>query len=304
MGPGYRRGAGEVEFWFLVLVFTFHPGEFSKMVNENGILGSVVVIFPYMAEKWLLENNFGNRNLAMSRVREYAAEIKAGRWRLTHQGIAFDHLGNLADGQHRLAAIVEAGQPVEMMVFRGILRNHMDSIDTGKTRAAADTFTFLGEKASFQTVAIARLIGVGYCMARGMPAGKRISNGPLLVLHHACRDAMQFAMPEHRSVGLRNSCLAAAIASAWFCEDRERLASLKTQLGSGVFSGPEDSAGLRLRDLFLSGNVSRCGTVERVAVYVRACTAIRWYLDRRPMLKVHGNAECVFRIPDIAGFPG
>ena len=37
-----------------------------------------------------------------------ARDMKAGHWRLTHQGIAFDPAGVLIDGQHRLWAIVES----------------------------------------------------------------------------------------------------------------------------------------------------------------------------------------------------
>jgi hypothetical protein len=45
-----------------------------------------------------------------------AKEMREGRWRLTHQGIALAPDGNLMDGQHRLQAIKEGGVPVSLQV--------------------------------------------------------------------------------------------------------------------------------------------------------------------------------------------
>jgi len=42
--------------------------------------------------------------------------MKAGRWKLTHVGIAFDINNVLQDGQHRLWAVVFSGRTVEMSV--------------------------------------------------------------------------------------------------------------------------------------------------------------------------------------------
>jgi hydrogenase maturation factor len=53
-------------------------------------------------------------------VGRYAADMRSGHWLLTHQGIAFNALGQLVDGQHRMKAIVLANHPVEMMVTRDI----------------------------------------------------------------------------------------------------------------------------------------------------------------------------------------
>jgi hypothetical protein len=44
---------------------------------------------------------------------------------VTHQGIAFDTQGVLVDGQHRLAAIIEADRPVELTVFTEGGRGHL-----------------------------------------------------------------------------------------------------------------------------------------------------------------------------------
>jgi hypothetical protein len=60
-------------------------------------------------------------------------------------GIAFDTNGVLVDGQHRLAAIVEADLPVELTVFTEVGQGAFDVLDTGKRRNAADILAIEGE---------------------------------------------------------------------------------------------------------------------------------------------------------------
>ena len=68
-----------------------------------------VTITPSMAKAWM-ETNKQNRSFSRSTALKYAADMKAGLWQETHQNaIAFYEDGRLADGQHRLSAITEAG---------------------------------------------------------------------------------------------------------------------------------------------------------------------------------------------------
>lgn len=98
-----------------------------------------MTITPAMAKKWL-ESNTQNRNLAPSKVRWFARKIQNGEFVLTHQGIAFDKNGKLLDGQHRLAAIVLAGIPVQMFVGEGFTRDDVImAIDVGQKRDTADS---------------------------------------------------------------------------------------------------------------------------------------------------------------------
>ena len=63
---------------------------------------------------------------------------------VTHQGIAFDVNGVLVDGQHRLAAVIEADVPVELTVFTEVGEGTFDVLDTGKRRTAADVLAIEG----------------------------------------------------------------------------------------------------------------------------------------------------------------
>jgi hypothetical protein len=106
----------------------------------------------------LLGANSRNRPLSRSTVRSFAEAMRRGEWLVTHQGIAFDANGVLVDGQHRLAAVIEADMPVEMTVFTDVEPGTFDVLDTGKRRNAADVLAIEGEKSTTLLAAMVRTV--------------------------------------------------------------------------------------------------------------------------------------------------
>ncbi|WP_229670449.1 hypothetical protein [Microlunatus endophyticus] len=84
--------------------------------------------------------------------------MKRGDWKVTHQGVAVDTNGVLVDGQHRLAAVIEAGVSVEMTVFMDVPADTFDVLDTGKKRNAADVLAIEGEKSTMQLASMVRTV--------------------------------------------------------------------------------------------------------------------------------------------------
>lgn len=93
----------------------------------------LMTISPKQAQAWL-DGKGNNRRLNPRHITYLANEIKAGRWRLTHQGIAFSDDGCLIDGQHRLAAIVESQIATKMMVTFEMPIGNFAIIDRGMPR--------------------------------------------------------------------------------------------------------------------------------------------------------------------------
>jgi len=90
------------------------------------------VVTPEMAMDWIAgSSRCRQRKLNPVRVNNYASDMGAGRWRLdADQPIRFDADGTYYDGQHRLAAVIKAGVPVEFWVLRGGSRElAMPSVD-------------------------------------------------------------------------------------------------------------------------------------------------------------------------------
>ncbi|CAH2606469.1 conserved protein of unknown function (plasmid) [Rhodovastum atsumiense] len=96
-----------------------------------------IMVTPEMAKSWL-QHNGGNRSLRPTHVKDLAAKMQAGRWRLTHQGIAISATGRLLDGQHRLEAVVQSGCTVPMMVFTGCDEEMFGVLDKGIIRTIRD----------------------------------------------------------------------------------------------------------------------------------------------------------------------
>jgi hypothetical protein len=106
----------------------------------------VLSITPNMAKVMLDKNMKNNRRLNHNTVKRYACIMKAGGWNLTHQGIAFDTLGQLIDGQHRLEAIVMANVPIKMMATYGVEHAYGEAftIDTGTKRSTQNIMQISG----------------------------------------------------------------------------------------------------------------------------------------------------------------
>jgi hypothetical protein len=121
------------------------------------VRSKVQTVTPQRAAEYL-ERNTANRPLSKRTVREFAEAMRRGEWRVTHQGIAFDTEGALVDGQHRLAAIIEADLPVETTVFSEVPVGAFDVLDTGKRRKAADVLAIEGEKSAVLLAAMVRTV--------------------------------------------------------------------------------------------------------------------------------------------------
>lgn len=106
-------------------------------------------ITPEWARKTLNEKNMGNRDMNLRYVDKLAAEILAGRWKVNGDTIRLNK-DRLIDGQHRLAAVVQAGISVQSFVVEGLPSDVFDTIDVGKRRSPGDTLGALGEKNSYR----------------------------------------------------------------------------------------------------------------------------------------------------------
>jgi len=95
--------------------------------------------------KELLGGMLKNRKLRPVRVAQFAADMRADRWKLTGEAIKLTSDGVVIDGEHRLRAIIESGATVETLVIHGVDVADRIVMDTGTTRTLADHLRFLGE---------------------------------------------------------------------------------------------------------------------------------------------------------------
>lgn len=145
----------------------------AALTRQPGPRTEVVDLTPTLAQGLLAKNRFYeansssvgkcNRKLIPAVAQAYAEAMVRGEWVLTHQGIAFDVEGDLADGQHRLVALALAGQVkpdlvVPFTVTYDLPLDAMDRIDTGRKRTMSDMLQMRGEEGAFNLGASARLL--------------------------------------------------------------------------------------------------------------------------------------------------
>lgn len=106
----------------------------------------------------LLATNTANRSLRLDAVRSYSRDITEGRWMLTGEAIKIDWTGRLIDGQHRLAAVVDANRAIEMLMVTGLDPVVQRVIDVNIRRTAGDALRMLGvERNIYEVASAARL---------------------------------------------------------------------------------------------------------------------------------------------------
>lgn len=98
----------------------------------------LVTITPEFAAKLLATNYEKQRNLRKRLVAKYASDMEEGRWNSDTGMIIVDSMGRLIDGQHRLAAVVNAGVSIDMWVMVGADTGAFELIDGGAMRKIAD----------------------------------------------------------------------------------------------------------------------------------------------------------------------
>lgn len=124
-----------------------HPNGFNvAFEKDTKPKFEVMDITPDMAKKILAHRNKNNRSIRYTHLEKLSNAIEKDEWKLTNQGIAFDKDGNLIDGQHRLAAVLQTRKTVKMMVATNMDANIFDVVDTGTKRSTGDALDILGSE--------------------------------------------------------------------------------------------------------------------------------------------------------------
>lgn len=98
----------------------------------------ICTVTPEQASAWLQNLWPGQREVRSGRVENYAADMLADRFRLSSDAI-LRIKGKLANGQHRLRAVVETGTSQPFLVMESEDEELYRVIDAGLKRTASDS---------------------------------------------------------------------------------------------------------------------------------------------------------------------
>lgn len=100
-----------------------------RLSQEENVYPLVIeTISPQMAEAYLAHNT-RNRKIVAAHVDAIARDIRAGNWMMNAQPICFSRSGRLLNGQHRLSAVIQAGEAIEVPVMRNLPEEAYDTYD-------------------------------------------------------------------------------------------------------------------------------------------------------------------------------
>lgn len=97
----------------------------------------VIKITPEQATEWLAERWGEQRTVRIAHVNRLAADMEAGRFRVSPDAI-LRIKGKLANGQHRLTAVVQSGKAQSFLVMESNDEELYKVIDAGLRRNVAD----------------------------------------------------------------------------------------------------------------------------------------------------------------------
>jgi hypothetical protein len=125
--------------------------------GKSEVFSEATVLNPGLAAE-LLKRNPDNRNIRQTKVLQYEADMRSGRWAFNGEPVIISKEGLINDGQHRLRAMVEANTTLPMLFVFGVDREARLTVDQGAARSAGDYLGMEGVENSAVAASIGRLV--------------------------------------------------------------------------------------------------------------------------------------------------
>lgn len=264
-------------------------------IDEN-IVVSVETVTPQVATDWLRANKH-NRPVRRGHVNFLASEILKGNWQVNGQSIVISHDEQVLDGQHRLLAVIEAGQQIKSLVVYGIKPEAFKTMDTGAVRTSADAL-FLENPEIPQHIVKASATAVKWCKL--MESGNlnkvlKVSNTEVLRYVESHRSIIECARilagypQDARPISI--SC-GTALFEVFQRRSQDAAALFMERLFTGVEIGADDiEYVLRIALLKNAQRTLKLPTTAKMAMCIKA-----WNWRRRAM--PHANQNVIAVKPD------
>lgn len=266
----------------------------------------ILLITPEMAKAWLGLRG-PNRRLKPGGVEKYAQDMREGRWRLTHQGIAFDKNGNLIDGQHRLSAIVMSGVSVMMVVTHGVEDVALPDIDIVLKRTVPDCVKISTGKALHgHVVSLCNAMRRGMFHVSSTGRGKTMSPEQALAWLERHGEAIEFASElvgsGGKSRGLGRADVAAVMARAYYHAPGDRIATFYKIVSNTALAlqsnEPGAGSALMLNQYLLMATTGYGGSVKALRTYAKTSRALKAFLDGQSLAKLYDATTELFPLPE------
>lgn len=257
-------------------------------------------ITPSVAEEWL-NHNRSNRKLRDGVVEKYADDMLNGRWTECTAPIVFYDDGDIADGQHRLWAIVESKRSQTFDVKRGLDRIAGINIDIGLGRSLVDNAKISGADRSLtsELVAVARGIEDGSHSNNAAAGGRARSNTAKMEVVAKHRDAAQWACSNGpRGKGIRNAIILSAVGRAHLAGvDLDRLKRFCAVMTTGLYDGDGETAGVAMRNYMITKGSTTSSSPLWRDTFIKTQNAIRYFIAGKKLTAIKAVKEEACPLP-------
>jgi len=274
--------------------------EMLGVAPRDGIRTFRVLVTPEMAEKILRECNIGNRKPSQSYVKKYSSDQSKGYW-CAGSVICFYDSGLLADGQHRLLAVVESGVPTEF-VF------HLGTPDTPQGRRQ-----FNQGKADNLADLLKRSLGVDSVYGVTTQHASRyirtlceIEKNRKVITVNETDELIQvfskglsfiapFCASNKKGIG-RSACWAAIIGASYYFDQEKLKRFCEIFIGAENSKSESESVAMRLSNDLLKA--TDLGATDRRATYLKTQRAIKAFMNGEPLKKIVCPASFLYKAFD------
>ncbi len=226
-----------------------------------------VRVTPDLAKEWLARAHV-QRTLRKNRVQRYAEDMREGRWGEDIAPLVFDTEDNLANGQHRLNAVVESGVAQEFWVLTGVSPDAIGQMDTGAPRSISDQLRFAGVANYAAVGSSARAVLRYHLYPDAVWASSNdVSNSQIVAEVQRAEALYAEAAQEGDAVrrAVRRSPVAAYGALCVVVHEQSPNADMWDEWHRGVVTGArlaEDDARLALRAFYMREDVRHWGNTQ------------------------------------------
>jgi len=195
--------------------YAVHDDEDWPLRKHTSPACRLMVVTPALAEKMLAFNDH-NRRLRKRHAARLGEAMDNDDFILTHQGYAFDTMGRLLDGQHRLTGQVASGKTLVVFVFVGIDPRAFAYIDIHARRGSRDVLEMEHAPNAAQLAAVLRHVYLAKHASVTEWIRTGVDNSTTTAMYAEDRDAFDWATREsHAAVqmwrGYPGSCIGALI---------------------------------------------------------------------------------------------
>jgi hypothetical protein len=267
----------------------------------EGLQTFVVWITPQQAKLILEHLNIKNRRVTQSHVDVYVSDMIAQRW-TDGSPIVFFPDGTLADGQHRLLAVVASNVAVRFSVIVGVPFESKLNHNQGKLVSAADVIRMTLGTDDIHGVNTKRAAQYCRSIVEIEQGRRKASTGEIMQLLETFKYGLQIIAPysaTNKKGTSRVACWAGIIAACYYVErdQMERFCSLF--IGVSIPTCEYESVPLRFANDMLRNREH--GQDDRKKTYLKTQRAIKAFVEKEPLAKFIAPAQILYSAFEAVG---